>query len=259
MKFFGLLSLLALCAIAAVMLLSPTSHADTNFTVKRVLNGKSFMLESGQTVRLASIQVPNVQETKGLKRPGEPLGTQSHQALIDLVQNQSVRLEFAPEKEDRKGRWIALAYLADGRNIQAEMISQGWAAVYPFPDLRKPLKKWLQLEQKARTAKRGIWQHDYWQPQADDRIDTGGKERFLLVEGVIEKAAKVKGGWYLNFDDNWKTDFTGVISKADTKAFFKKDDLKRFEGKKVRLRGWIYRHNGPAIDIHQPEQIEVLS
>lgn len=227
--------------------------------MKRVLNGKSFQLENGKTVRLASLQVPNIQETHGLKRPGQPMGKQSHQALIDLVNRQKIRFEFGPEETDRKGRLVALAYLEDGRNVQAEMIKQGWAMVYPFPDMRKPLKGWLALESKARDAKLGIWQNDYWNPQSAEGVDTGGKERFLLVEGTVNNAAKVKGGWFLNFDEDWKTDFTGVISKADTKAMFKKDDLKRLVGKRVRLRGWTYRYNGPAMDIHQPEQIELIN
>ena len=227
--------------------------------MKRVLNGKSFLLENGKIARLASIQVPNIRETHGLKRAGQPMGKQSHQALIDLVHGKKLIFTYGDEKMDRKGRLLAMAYLEDGRNVQAEMIKQGWAMVYPFPDIREPLKEWLELEAKAREAKLGIWQNSYWDPQSADGVDTGGKERFLLVEGTVNNAAKVKGGWFLNFDEDWKTDFTGVISKTDTKAEFKKDDLKRLTGKQVRVRGWIYRYNGPAVDIHQPEQIEILN
>ena len=231
---------------------------EISYAVDRVLNGKSFTLKTGETVRLASIQVPNIRETHGLKRAGEPMGVQSHQALIDLVQNQPLTFRYGPQQEDRKGRLIVLAYLPDGRNVQAEMIRQGWAMVYPFPDLRDVLPGWLKLEAEARKAKRGIWQHDYWNPQSAEGVETGGKERYLLVEGVVKKAAKVKGGWFLNFDDDWKTDFTGVINKDDAKAHFKKYDVKGLEGKRVRLRGWTYRYNGPAMDLHQPEQIEIL-
>ena len=228
------------------------------YKVKRVLNGKSFTLENGKTVRLASIQVPNIAELKGLKRAGEPMGKQSHQALIDLLNRQTITLKFGEQQEDRKGRLVGLAYLPDGRNVQAEMISQGWAVAYPFPDLRKPLKTWLKLEDEARKAKRGIWRHDYWKPRSNQQIHSFAKERYVLVEGVVKKAANVKGGWFLNFGEDWKTDFTGAIKKHDAKAYFKGFDLKSLEGKRVRLRGWVHRHNGPAIDLHQPEQIEKL-
>ncbi len=236
-----------------------STPSDESFTVSRVHNGKSFTVKSGEKTRLASIQVPNIRETHGRKRPGEPMGTQSHQALIDLIQNQEITLEYGPQKQDRKGRLIGIIRLKDGRSVQEEMIKQGWAITYPFPDLRKPLPKWLKLEEQARKAKKGIWQNSYWDPQSSDGVDTGGKERYLLVEGVVKKVAKVKGGWFLNFDDDWKTDFTGVIPKDDAKALFKKYDVKALQGKRVRLRGWIYRHNGPAMDLHQPEQIEVIN
>lgn len=258
MRFLWALSIFV-AFLAAIMLLQVNeTQAQEYFSVKQVLNGKSFLLEDGRTVRLASIQVPNIRETHGLKREGEPMGKQSHRALIELLNNQKLRFTYGAEQTDRKDRLLAMAYLADGRNVQAEMITQGWAMVYPFPDMREPLENWLKLEDEARQARRGIWKNSYWDPQSADGVDTGGKERFLLVEGTINKAAKVKGGWFLNFDEDWKTDFTGVISKDDTKAEFKKDDLKRLEGQRVRIRGWIYRYNGPAIDVHQPEQIEIL-
>lgn len=248
------------CILCAAALLSGITGAkeDNIYQVKQVHNGKMLTLEGGETLRLASIQVPNIQEIDGLKRPGQPMGTQSHQALIDLAQNQKLTLKFAPEKTDRKGRLIALAYLEDGRNLQAEMIKQGWAMVYPFPDLTEVLPGWLKLEQQARQAKRGIWQDSYWDPQSSDGVDTGGEERYLLVEGTVQNVAQVKGGWFLNFDKDWKTDFTGVISKDDARAYFKGYDVAALQGKKLRLRGWTYRYNGPAMDIHQPEQIEVL-
>lgn len=254
------LTVLLFCLLAGVVLWQWQVMALQTRTgkVERVLNGKSFVLDDGQVVRLASIQVPNIQETDGLKRPGQPMGVQSHQALIDLVQNQPVTLSFGPEIQDRKGRLLALAALADGRSVQEEMIKQGWAMVYPFPDLVEVLPKWLKLEAEARNAKRGIWQNSYWDPQDADGVDTGGEERFLLVEGTVRSVGKAKGGWFINFDDDWKTDFTAVIDKDDARAYFKNYDVKGLRGRKVRVRGWTYRHNGPAMDINQPEQIEIL-
>ncbi len=257
-----LILLISVAAIAALFTLFQTDLSYANpsqsGSVKQVYNGKSFTLESGEKVRLASIQVPNIQEVSGLKRAGEPMGEQSHQALIDLIQNQTLTLTFSHEKIDRKGRLIALAALPDGRIVQEEMIQQGWALAYPFPDSGALMPKWQKLEAEARAAKRGIWQDSYWNPQSADGVDTKGNERYLLVEGRIDNAAKVKGGWFLNFDKDWKTDFTGVISKEDAKTYFKGFDIASLQGKRVRVRGWTYRNNGPAMDLHQPEQIELL-
>ena len=59
------------------------------------------------------------------------------------------------------------------------------------------------------------------------------------MQGIIQKVATAGGNWYLNFGDNYKTDFTGFIQKADYSQQFRKYDLKSLQGKTVLLRGCL--------------------
>jgi micrococcal nuclease len=71
--------------------------------------------------------------------------------------------------------------------------------------------------------------------------------------------ADVQGRFFLNFGSDYKKDFTGAISPKDARSFASAGlDIKSLEGKKVRLRGWIYERNGPAMDLTHPEQVESL-
>ena len=47
-------------------------------------------------------------------------------------------------------------------------------------------------------------------------------------------------------------------AKRDFKNFGRGFDPKRFDGKLVRVRGWVEAVNGPSIDVTHPEQIQVL-
>jgi micrococcal nuclease len=223
--------------------------------VESVKNGKSFTLEDGTVVRLALLQVPNVQEEDGKQRPGQPMGEEARRALSSLVKGQKVKLQTGKEPRDHHNRLIAFATREDGTNVQEWMVREGWAMVYGFADNRDKLPPLLKLETQARAAKRGIWKHPYWQVKDAATLKVN-EDRYLLMEGVPTGVAKVKNTWYINFDEDWKTDTTAQVSAGDYRRF-KKQDLSKLVGKKLLLRGWVYERNGPMMDIVLPEQISI--
>ena len=72
-------------------------------------------------------------------------------------------------------------------------------------------------------------------------------------------AAVVRGRGYLNFGTDWKTDFT-VVVPPDAVRLFRREgvDIPSFQGRTVRVRGWLRWYNGPQMEVTHPEQIEVL-
>ena len=80
-----------------------------------------------------------------------------------------------------------------------------------------------------------------------------------MIEGRVLDAAKVKGTVYLNFGENWRSDFTITIENRARRTFIKsKLDPLSLEGRRIRVRGWLKRRNGPGIKATHPEQIEVI-
>ncbi len=245
-----------LSLVVADLPLAGTMRAGQLHRVIKVINAKSFVLENGETVRLASLQAPNIQETSGRRRPGEPLGDESRQFLAKMLRDTQVRLELLPSPRDRKGRLIAQTYLADDTWVQGRLLAAGMAMVYPFPDSGARISDMLALEAQARKNKTGIWNNPYY-AVISNTMAADYPDRFKLVEGVVRQVAQRHGNWYLNFGEDWKKDFTAFISKEDSK-YFKDINLPALKGKLVRVRGWIYLHNGPAIDLTAPAQLEIV-
>jgi micrococcal nuclease len=66
------------------------------------------------------------------------------------------------------------------------------------------------------------------------------------------------GRIYLNFADDWRSDFTISIEQDVPALAAAGIDLKGLAGKPVRVRGWIEWRNGPMIAATHPEQLELL-
>ena len=72
-------------------------------------------------------------------------------------------------------------------------------------------------------------------------------------------SASVRRRGYVNFDADWKSDFTISIAPRDRKLFGPEgEDILALNGRIVRVRGWIKSFNGAMIEATHPEQIEVF-
>ncbi len=233
---------------------------DRRLTVALGRAGKKSS-ESSDRVRLVGIQAPK----PPLGRAGvksRSLAGEAKSALASLVLGKRVTLAAAGRKMDRYGRILAHVYLAGGLWIQGEMLKRGMARVEGFADNRALAAKMLAAEGAARAARRGIWALPYYRvrtaAEANKRM-AGDKGTFQLIEGRIKNTARVKNTVYLNFGDNWRTDFTVTI-KTRARKMFEKSGLypMSLKGRRVRVRGWLKSWNGLMIDVSHPEQIELL-
>ena len=142
--------------------------------------------------------------------------------------------------------------------IQQELLRQGFARVYTFPDNRQLGPELFAAERAARAAKRGIWADAFYAVRDTDPAklskDSG---TFQIVEGRVISAAKVQARVYLNFGDDYRSDFTASIAPEAVPLFSKaKIDPLAWKGKVIRVRGYLRSFNGPVIDVTHPEQIE---
>lgn len=223
--------------------------------VVSVVDGDTVLLENGREVRLVGLQAPKL----ALGRPNFddwPLAAEARAYLSALLLDETVSLSYGGAREDRYGRLLAHMRLADGKWVQADMLAAGLARVYSFADNRACAEALLGREAAARRDRRGIWALDYYAPRDASRtkqllrlVDT-----FQLVEGRVHDIATVRGRTFINFGEDWRTDFTIVIQPGDRRSF--PDVLDRYTH--VRVRGWIKSFNGPEIVATHPEQIELL-
>lgn len=225
--------------------------------VIRVIDGDTVILKDRSRVRLVGIQAPKL--PLGRKRFRQwPQAGQSRQMLTDLILNKFVTLYYGGEKQDRYGRTLAHLFRDDGLWVQGEMLTQGLARVYSFPDNRAIVREMLDRETIARQQKRGIWALDFYRPRHADRA-MQYRNSFQLVMGIVQKVAKVRGTYYLNFGADWREDFTIVIKAKAARRFIKANlDPTMYEGKKIEVRGWLKTYNGPMIEATHPEQIVTI-
>jgi micrococcal nuclease len=135
--------------------------------VRRVVDGDTLLLESGERVRLIGIDTPEVHESNKLYRDArksgedaasiQAMGRRAAAFTRQLVEGKRVRLEFDVEKHDRYKRLLAYVYLPDGTFVNAEIIRQGYASVMTYPPNVKYADEFLKLFREAREANKGLW------------------------------------------------------------------------------------------------------
>jgi hypothetical protein len=80
-----------------------------------------------------------------------------------------------------------------------------------------------------------------------------------VVQARVRDVAEVDGRVYLNFGADWRTDFTVTLAPRTARLFAEAGvAVQAYESKRVQVRGWLERYNGPLIEATHPEQIRKL-
>ena len=259
-------------ALAANVSHQPTDHAfkltkGEMGIVARVIDGDSFVLESGLRVSLYGIQAPKPAWPKDDKTAW-PMAEEATTALKTLIVGKQVQLYYNGDKRDRYGRALAQVWRLDEKGVpglwlQNEMIDQGLARVYTWPGHLADVNALYQTEIAARAKKLGIWSkagktyYDVRKPDPNPLAQY--VDSVQIVEGYILSTADVRGNIYLNFGSDYKTDFTIGVPKRAKRAFKKAEiDPVTLTGAKVRIRGWVELYNGPMMWVSDPQRLEIL-
>lgn len=255
-----LLAGLLLCGLLPVA----AAWAD-GLRVTAVLDGDTLELEDGRRVRLAGIEAAKPPRDAGIGAdPADwrvwPLAEAATAALGDLALDRRVTLH-GPAPADRHGRLLAHLVREDGLWLQSALLVRGLARVHTRPDARAYAAELLAGEEAARNAGRGLWRSRVYAVR--DAADADGLSRdrdsFQLVDGVVLAVSKGGGEAWLDFGADWRSDVTVHIGRAAMREVTRAGiDPLSYEGRRVRVRGWITLRNGPMIEITHPEQIERL-
>jgi endonuclease YncB( thermonuclease family) len=154
-------------------LVSPAFAKDPLF----VRNGKITKVSDGDTVhfvdgngmklrvRLYGIDAPETpkmnRRTGNVSKPGQPYGEEAEEALRSKILGKLVTLEIMDK--DRYNRMVSVIRL-DGRDINQEMVAEGWAWAYRQYLDRPHASEYVKLEELARKEKRGLWKQSNPQP-----------------------------------------------------------------------------------------------
>ncbi len=143
-RVFGLLALVALPA-----------HADV-VGKATVIDGNTLEV-AGERVRLYGIDAPELDQTCRWPNKVISCGRIAGTAAMDLIAGVD-RVECETRGRDSSGQWIATC-TADGFDIGRNMVHTGWALAD-----RRESSVYVEVEDQARKAKRGLWKGDFVVP-----------------------------------------------------------------------------------------------
>jgi endonuclease YncB( thermonuclease family) len=215
-------------------------------TVRAVTATHGLLLADGREIRLTGIEVPD----------------SSAAALRDLVRGRDIVLKRIVGDSDRYGRVPAFAYCTGAQqSVQHELLAAGHARVATHAGGRGCAAELLAAEHAARAAGLGLWAQPSYQPRSagDPAAVLGERGRLTLVEGRVLSVRESGGTIYVNFGRRWSEDFTATLLRRNERNFTAAGlDIKTLSGRTVRVRGVVEERGGPWIELHRPEQIEVL-
>ncbi len=136
---------------------------DTNAYVVKVVDGDTLTAildsEPGSEVKVRFLGV-NTPETVDPRRPVECFGKEASDFTKHLLNSQRINLVADPEADeiDKYGRLLRNIYLADGTDVNAELVKQGYAYAYvSFPQNAERKAYLRSLEADAKENLRGLW------------------------------------------------------------------------------------------------------
>ncbi|HBE44085.1 MAG TPA: hypothetical protein DDW17_01195 [Deltaproteobacteria bacterium] len=143
--------------ILLILCLSFSHHVyGKEYVVKKVIDGDTIQLESGEVVRYLGIDTP---ELFSKEKGPEFYAQEAARYNKKLVFLKKVRLEFDVEKKDNYNRLLAYVFV---KNIfvNAELVRLGYAKANIKPPNLKYKDMLLKLQQKAMEEERGLWQEN---------------------------------------------------------------------------------------------------
>jgi endonuclease YncB( thermonuclease family) len=246
--------------------------------VKTVIDGRTFVFEDGREVRLAAIEVaPIAARSRGepqLMQP-DPINTRhddgageaARRALAALTAGREVVLKHADPKAppaDRYGRLIAFGFVTNGtteRSLQDALLASGHAQLSARIEPPACLPGLRAHEDAARRASLGLWADPLYSVRNAERPADilPQRGRFAVVEGEVMSVRESGGTIYVNFSRRWSKGFSAFIRKRNAARFPAAGlDLKRLEGRRVEVRGFVEQRRGPLMAVERPEQIAIV-
>jgi micrococcal nuclease len=181
--------LLAACAKPHPLdALEPGEHGR----VVRIIDGDALVLDTGQSVRLASIEAP---ARPYKERAEEPFQEEARRMLEDMALGREVQLFYGGLTRDRYDRALAQVRTTDALGpdlwLNAEMLRRGGARLRIYPDTAGGSETFPALEAEAREDRRGLWAKQAYRIAAAEALPEDF-ERFQLVRGTISSMEGVE-------------------------------------------------------------------
>jgi endonuclease YncB( thermonuclease family) len=217
---------LALLVVALPLTFASTASAQALSGQADVVDGDTLAIRGEKArIRLYGVDTPEGQQTcEDASGKRYLCGSRAAEALSALI-GRNGRVTCQEEDRDRYGRIVAVCQ-ANGREINAELIRQGWALEYKdYSDGR-----YSDEEAEARKAKRGLWTGKFvepWDWRRGKRLASEastGSDRKCAIKGNISSSGRI---YHLPGSRSYANT---VITEADGERWFCTEEEARAAG-----------------------------
>lgn len=216
-----------LCVDLALAFCPPRDDVP-KVVVSQVVDGDTVRLADGRSIRLIGINAPELGR-KG--RSDEPYAVQAKrrlQALIDAGDGR-VGLLYGEQRKDRYGRTLGHLYDRQGRNLEAQLLSEGLGFMVAVAPNAALAACQAQAERQARSKRLGVWRSE--QVKAAGQLRGGG---FALLGGRVTSVQRNRGGLWIDLDGGRVLRVAPeLLGEFDVRA------LEKLKGRQVEARGWV--------------------
>lgn len=199
-----------------------------------VVEGNNLTLSTGEIIHLPGLYAPKFDLTR--------------QALDGVVMG--VALQFEPQGKDRWGRRMGALTTPDKRDIALLLVQSGAAQL--LPEELAPTKEMIVAEDEARRAHLGLWSDECCRVIGSSEAEKH-TDQWRIVTGRVVDVAMRGATTYVNFDQDWRNDFTLILPKRLATQL----KAETWKGQMIEARGWIGWNFGPAISPKTAAQIRL--
>jgi endonuclease YncB( thermonuclease family) len=224
-------------------------EAATNFAVSYVHDGDTLVLADNRKIRLIGINTP---ETAHDGKPAQPLSIEARNRVRQLLfaSGNQARVLFGQQKIDHYGRSLAHIWTSDGDNLTSTLLREGLGWALAIPPNTRLLDCYLDAENQARSASRGVWQRAEFSAKDSSQLplrSTG----FHRVRGPITRVNHGGGATWINLEGR----FAIRIPDQDLQWFTPAPDT-TWIGHTLEVRGWVKQVKGELrVTVQHPAAI----
>lgn len=196
--------------------------------VRQVVDGDTVRLADGRSIRLIGINTPELGRKGRSDEPYAVLAKRRLQALVDASDGR-VGLLHGAQRKDRYGRTLAHLYDRQGRNLEAQLLSEGFGFMVAVAPNNALVTCQAQAEREARSKRLGVWRDE--QVKKAGQLRSGG---FALLGGQVAAVQRNRGGLWIDLDGGRVLRVAPeLLGEFDVRA------LLSLKGRYVEARGWV--------------------
>ena len=229
-----------------------TDRIDARVQVRFVPDGDTLVLSDGRKLRLIGINAPELGRDGRPHEPGALAARDLLRRTLFAQRGKTLALRYDRERQDRYGRLLAHAFLADGRNLTALLLDQGAGFHIVVPPNDWSYRCYHERAQAARKAARGVWRMKAWQAMPSRDLDQRTRG-YRIVRGRVVRIGDSRTARWINLEGR----FALRLPREDLE-YFKELDIDTLQGKEIEAQGWIYARKGELrMNLRHPDQLRL--